>query len=219
MSILRNSPAFTGTAREVKRSRDAQPQRHGVAGPNSPLRLCANLSALDQADRPQRPVAEPWAYFLTFTCYGERLHGDKRGTVDRHHNGAQTPYLSDNPDWRNFESKRMDQPRERLSEDARNVVLASIQAVSQHEGWTLYAAHIRSTHAHIVVSAPKKPEVVPGKPKAYSSRALNKAYGKRMKHWSRHGSTVYLWDARQLQSAVDYVVYGQGPAMSCYVNS
>ena len=25
-------------------------------------------------------------YFVTFACYGARLHGDESGSVDRHHN-------------------------------------------------------------------------------------------------------------------------------------
>lgn len=174
---------------------------------------------MDRPDRPERPAAEPWAYFLTFACYGERLHGDNRGSVDRNHNGRQTPYLSVNPDWRRFEQKRMQHRSARLSAEARDIVLESVRSVSEHERWILYAAHIRSTHAHIVVSAPTEPEIVLGKLKAYSSRALNNALGKQAKRWSRHGSTVYLWDARQLQSAVDYVVHGQGPTMSCYVDT
>jgi hypothetical protein len=30
-------------------------------------------------------------YLITFSCYGARVHGDERGTVDRHHNWKATP--------------------------------------------------------------------------------------------------------------------------------
>jgi hypothetical protein len=32
-------------------------------------------------------------YFITFACYGVRLHGDEAGSVDRHHNliGSRLP--------------------------------------------------------------------------------------------------------------------------------
>jgi hypothetical protein len=50
---------------------------------------------------PQPPglrSAQPWAYFLlTFTCYGDRLHGDKRGSVDRTHNHFGSRYLEARP--------------------------------------------------------------------------------------------------------------------------
>ena len=28
-------------------------------------------------------MSDPLAYFITFTCYGNWLHGDERGSVDR----------------------------------------------------------------------------------------------------------------------------------------
>ena len=45
------------------------------------------------SDGLKRPGAEPWAYLLTFACYGERLHGDQRGSVDPNHNGFLTAYI------------------------------------------------------------------------------------------------------------------------------
>jgi REP element-mobilizing transposase RayT len=106
-----------------------------------------------------------------------------------------------------------------LCADERDIVLATILSVSRHERWTVYAAHVRSTHVHVVVNAAIKPEAVMGNLKAYSSRALNRSLGTQTKRWSRHGSTVYLWDVHLMRRAVDYVVRGQGPTMSCYVNA
>lgn len=53
---------------------------------------------------------------------------------------------------------------------------------------------------------------------AGASRALNQSLGTQTKRWSRHGSTVYLWDAHLMHRAVDYVLHDQGAAMSCYFN-
>jgi hypothetical protein len=36
-------------------------------------------------------------YFITFTCYGARLHGDKLGSVDRRQNLVGSPLLEPNP--------------------------------------------------------------------------------------------------------------------------
>ncbi|MDA1234940.1 MAG: transposase [Acidobacteria bacterium] len=100
-----------------------------------------------------------------------------------------------------------------LSASSRRTVLESIRSVCEHQSWTLHAAHVLSTHVHVVVCSTAKPEAVMTKLKAYASRALG-----RTKCWSRHGSTGYIWDPRQLQSAVDYVVHGQGTSMARYPN-
>ena len=163
-------------------------------------------------------MPEPWAYLLTFACYGERLHGDERGSVDPAHNGWRTPYIDANPNRQRFEQQLMPSGRAHLSADSRDIVLAAIQSVTEHESWTLHAAHVRSTHVHAVVTAGVKPEMVIGKLKSYSSRTLNDIYGKPVKRWSRQGSTVYVWDAQPLARAVEYVVHGQGAAMSSYIN-
>src|SRR5262249_18608205 len=39
----------------------------------------------------------PLAYLLTCACYGTWLHGDRRGSVDRHHIVFGTEFLE--PDW------------------------------------------------------------------------------------------------------------------------
>lgn len=101
----------------------------------------------------------------------------------------------------------------KLPPSERHAVLESIRSVCEHQSWTLYAAHVRSTHVHIVVSSAVKPETVMTKLKAYASRALGQT-----KRWSRHGSTGYICDPHQLQSAIDYVVHGQGATMACYQN-
>lgn len=173
---------------------------------------------METSEGPSRPGAEPWAYFLTFACYGERLHGDERGSVDADNNGWRTPYLAANRNRQRFEQRLMPQGRARLSEASREIVLATIRSVARHQSWTLHAAHVRSTHVHVVVTADDKPEMVLGKMKAYSSRALNEASGRTSKRWSGHGSTVWLWDVHQLARTVDYVVHGQGAPMACYIN-
>lgn len=171
---------------------------------------------LNLPDGLERPGVDPWAYFLTFACYGERLHGDQRGSVDPNHNGWRTPYIAINPNRQQSEQRRLQHGPARLSADSRDVVLAAIRSVAQHESWTLHAAHVRSTHVHIVIATGIKPEVIVGKLRAYSSRALNQASGKQAKRWSRHASTVWLWNAHEVARTIDYVVHGQGPTMACY---
>jgi len=39
----------------------------------------------------------PLAYMITFRTYGSWLHGDERGSIDRHHNRFGGPRVSVNP--------------------------------------------------------------------------------------------------------------------------
>ena len=103
-----------------------------------------------------------------------------------------------------------------LDAPVRAIALAALKDECHHEGWLLYAAHVRGTHVHVVVEAEPPPEQVIGKFKAYASRALNARYGRVSKRWSRHGSTRRLWSPGEVDSAVEYVVQRQGKPMAVY---
>jgi hypothetical protein len=47
------------------------------------------------------------AYFITFTCYGTWLQGEKQTFVDRLHNTPGTDFLSSNSKRANWVKKRM----------------------------------------------------------------------------------------------------------------
>jgi REP element-mobilizing transposase RayT len=103
-----------------------------------------------------------------------------------------------------------------LDAQSRAIVLATIQDVCRHQSWTLYAAHVRATHVHVVVEAEPPPEEVMGKLKAHTSRAVNRHVGHNPKRWTRHGSTRRLWSPREVDSAVQYVIHRQGDPMALY---
>ncbi len=52
----------------------------------------------------------PLAYLVTFRCYGTWLHGDERGSVDRHHNRYGTRYIAPNPQWRQHNEQMLKHP-------------------------------------------------------------------------------------------------------------
>jgi hypothetical protein len=86
---------------------------------------------------PERPGVqrdEPWAYFLTFACYGNRLHGHEAGSVDRHHNACGARLLEARPLREAYERRRMVEGVATLDSPARKVVLEAIQEVCRHEG-------------------------------------------------------------------------------------
>ena len=166
----------------------------------------------------ERPAKEPWGYLLTWTCYGARLHGDPRGSVDREHNSYGARYVPEDHGRVDVARRMMAESPVSLGRDERRVVLDEIVESCSRQGWILHAAHVRSTHVHVVVSTSEKPEMAMGRLKAFASRSLNDRFGRRRKRWTSHGSTRWLLDPHGLQRAVDYVVRGQGETMSLYVN-
>ncbi len=117
----------------------------------------------------------PPAYLLTFTCYGTRLHGDEKGTVDRKHNFPGSDWLP--PDSRRVsaEQRQMKQAPYELDARRRAIVLQAIRDAFTYKPWKVLAAHVRQTHVHAVVAAEEVPEKVLNNFKSFASRALNRA--------------------------------------------
>jgi len=152
-------------------------------------------------------VSFPHAYFLTWTTYGTRLHGDSRGTVDKNNNLYGRPVLA--PD-----SARRKVERDELLHDAVILTPADRRAVGEailehatFKGWLVHAINVRTNHIHIVCTAKEPPEKIMNAFKAYATRRLRAdgLAGGEAKIWTRHGSTRYLWGGVGLHEAVDYV--------------
>ncbi|MGP8247307.1 MAG: transposase [Bryobacteraceae bacterium] len=158
-------------------------------------------------------------YFITFACYGARLHGDESGSVDRRHNLVGSRRLE--PDSQRVMAERREMLQEPyvLDEAGRASVLAAIRGHCAHRGWNLLAAHVRSNHVHAVVEAETRPERIMNEFKAYASRALNRVAsdGPDRKRWARHGSTRWLWKDEDVRQALRYVIDEQGEAMALFV--
>ena len=158
-------------------------------------------------------------YFITFTCYGGRLHGDESGSVDRHHNLVGSRLLESNPQRAMVERQRMLQNPYLLNQEERAIVLASLRGHCAHRGWTLLAAHVRSNHVHVIVEAEIRPERIMNEFKSYASRELTRLGkdGTKRKRWARHGSTRWLWKDQDVWEAIRYVAEQQGEAMALFV--
>jgi REP element-mobilizing transposase RayT len=158
-------------------------------------------------------------YFITFSCYGARVHGNEDGSVDRGHRLFGGPVAE--PDAARAEAEKglMDQAPYLLDAATRACVLESLCENCDYCGWTLLAADVRSTHVHAVVEAEVEPEKVLSVFKAYASRRLNLGGfdGAGRKRWARHGSTRWLWSDEDVRSAVRYVVDEQGEAMAVFI--
>jgi len=158
-------------------------------------------------------------YFITFACYGARLHGDESGSVDRRHNLVGSRLLEPDAERVMAERREMLQDPYVLDEAARQLVLGAIQRHCAYRGWNLLAAHVRSNHVHVIVEAETRPERIMNEFKSYASRELNQSTSERpdRKRWARHGSTRWLWKDEDVWHALQYVVDEQGEPMALFV--
>lgn len=92
-------------------------------------------------------------FFITFACYGARLHGDESGSVDRHHNLPGSRLLGSDPQRASSERQRMAQLPYWLDREGRSAVLSALRGHCVQRGWSLLAAHVRTNHVHAIVEA------------------------------------------------------------------
>ena len=142
-------------------------------------------------------------YFITFGCYGSRLHGDESGSVDRFHNLVGSRVLESDPQRVSVERQSMPQTPYHLDPDSRAALL---RALRQH-------------CAHVIVEAEARPERVMNEFKSYASRELNRLGRDEpdRRRWARHGSTRWLWKDRDVEQAIRYVIGAQGEPMALFL--
>jgi REP element-mobilizing transposase RayT len=157
-------------------------------------------------------------YFITLACYGAHVHGDAAGTVDLRHNVFGSRVVDEDQRRAEAERSQMEQQPYLLTAEAREVVLIAIREVCVTRGWTMLAAHVRSTHVHVVVEAEARPEIVMRDFKAYASRKLNQLGNdaKDRKRWARHDSTRWLWTDDDVKKVMEYVVDEQGTTLAAF---
>ena len=159
-------------------------------------------------------MAPPLAYFLTWTTYGTRLHGDPRGTVDREHNRVGEPPLAPDPLRRQRMYEKLSQPPFMLCARAQGAVQDVIRRHTELRGWRLRALATPVNHVHVVVdcrlpgeAVTKDPELVMEEYKSWGTRELRRLglVGPDRRVWTDHGSTEWVNDDEGLHMAIDYV--------------
>jgi REP element-mobilizing transposase RayT len=155
----------------------------------------------------------PLAFFITFRAYGTWLHGDERGSVDRHHNVYNTPRIPRNDTWHRIEGGLLKHPPVRLDGARRRSVKDAIVETCEKRNWYLWAMNVRTNHAHTVVTARGcDPDRVLNALKANATRKMREDGCWPHKHspWAEKGSKRRLWNERSLARAIDYVLNDQG---------
>jgi REP element-mobilizing transposase RayT len=158
-------------------------------------------------------------YLITFACYGTHLHGDESGSVDRNHNLHGSRVLEPHHTRASLARHAMAQSEYAMDQRRRDAVLSAIRERCTDRGWSLLAAHVRTNHVHIVISADAVPERIINDLKSYVSRVLNRSGldAPNRKRWARHGSTRWLHDRDSISAAIRYVAENQGEPMALFV--
>jgi len=155
----------------------------------------------------------PLAFLITFRCYGTWLHGDERGSVDRHNNKFGTARIDANSHWQNITFQRQKHEPVLLDASRRKSVEIAVRETCEKRSWRLLAVNVRTNHVHSVVAVGnKKPEIALNAFKANATRQMREdgcwSYGH--SPWVEKGSRRYLWNERSVAEAVNYVLNGQG---------
>jgi len=154
-------------------------------------------------------MGEPLAYHISWTCYGQWLHGDPRGFVDRQHHTPGEPYIYDDPHRRSAAANRLAEPPCWLTEDQRHVTQQAIREACAFRNWELSAVNTQPDHVHVVVRAPGHTgKQVRARLKDRATRALKGANGResgRMHLWTEGGKVELICDERHWQQVIDYV--------------
>ena len=156
----------------------------------------------------------------TFSCYGHRLPGQPN-LIEAPHNHFGERLSEARPALAHDNRFQRKQAPFSLDMADREGVLRAIQEVCRHKDWGLLAAHVRTTHVHVVVAAEVAPELAMNAFKAYATRAMNQVRPEMRERirWARHGSTLYLWTRQSVEDAVRYVLDKQGAPMAWYVGA
>ncbi len=157
-------------------------------------------------------MSAPAGFLITWTCYGTWLYGNERGSVDDDHNVYGTDLLRPNERRVVALRKELTHRPYRLTAAGREIVTQTIEEHCRRRDWELLAINVRSNHVHVVARfADAAPEIMMGQWKSWSSRRLRERgqSADDQPVWTRHGSTRYLWNERDLERAVAYVIEGQ----------
>lgn len=161
----------------------------------------------------------PLAYLITIRAYGTWLHGDEKGSVDRHNfNIYGTPRMFYSESLKNLMKDQMKQKPIIFDKKERICVLETVKEVCDFRGYELLAVNIRTNHLHAVVSAYANPDKIANEFKSYATRRLRESglIALEKKVWARGKSRRYLWKVKHVETAVEYVLFGQGDEIPAF---
>lgn len=155
----------------------------------------------------------PLAYLITFRCYGTWLHGDERGSIDKFNNKYETPFLPPNQEWLKFNRSSLKHKPVELDTERRRAIEKAVCETCEKRNQELLAINVRTNHIHSVVNTGKRnPNQVLTAFKANATREMRTGKCWNFEHspWAEKGSKRWLWNEKSVETAIDYVINGQG---------
>ena len=154
----------------------------------------------------------PLAILITFRSYGTWLHGDERGSVDRHNNTYGAKRIPPSKSWQNYNQKNLKREPVILDAQQRASVRKSIIETCAIRNWSLHAQNVRTNHAHTVVYAgDTSPNAVLVALKANATRQMREdgCWNEKESPWVEKGSKRLLWTETSVLRAIEYVINSQ----------
>jgi REP element-mobilizing transposase RayT len=152
-------------------------------------------------------------YLLTFSCYGTHLPGSAEGSYDRRRGMHRSGALPVNAQLEAHARSLMREEPVTLSPGDARMVLDTIREVCRTRDWRLIAAHVRTSHVHVIAEGLDQPILAIRDFKAYASRRLPGT----KRRWARGGNARRLIGDSALRTAIQYVLHRQGTSMAVYV--
>jgi len=158
----------------------------------------------------------PLAYLITFRSYGTWMHGDERGSIDRHHRRYGTPVLPASPRREQIETRLLKQAKVAFDLRQRRAIESAIQETCDFRKWKLWTVNVRTNHVHCVLASNLSAKRTMAALKANATHEMREAgcWESKFSPWARGGSTKYIWTEEELSNAIAYVVEGQGVALT-----
>ena len=160
-------------------------------------------------------------WFITWTCYGDRLPGDQDGFVGNvrvdgeqvSHNVPGTPFDANMPRLESWVQGQMKGPPVTLGKPEALAMIAQYQETARIKKWSLQAASVMYNHTHIVVGMPgdPDPQLILETLKSWATRSVKKlrSIPPNGTFWTANGSKRKLPDADAVRRGVIYVVKKQ----------
>ena len=150
------------------------------------------------------------AFHITWGTYGTRLHGDRRGTVDRTHNEYGQPVLKyDEHRWER-EKSMMKFPPVVFSRSEMIIVESLLPQICQQGGWTHRVGAAGPDHVHEILTSRNDPETIRRLFKRWLGQTLSKrlrALPQGATWWAECGSIRWIFeeDGDYFDKATRYV--------------
>ena len=166
-------------------------------------------------------VEEPFALFITWTCYGTWLPGDPRGHVSNtlqfsdaalpKNNVPETDYSPGDKFTNNTAQALQKYPTVYLSQKQACIVADNLLETARKRDWRILRGAVMCNHIHVVIT--DCPDDGPGVRrilKGNTQAKLSQAIGHSKRWWTENGSNRYLHSEDAIRAVIRYIAAQKG---------